>query len=63
MSPSRLPVASGPEVVAALKRAGSEHVKTRVDHAKLRRDQKVVIVSLHRELKRGTTASVLKQSG
>ena len=63
MSPSRIPVASGAQVIAALKRVGFEHVKTRGDHAKLRRDEKVVIVPLHRELKRGTTVSILRQAG
>ncbi|MBB6122219.1 type II toxin-antitoxin system HicA family toxin [Nocardiopsis algeriensis] len=64
MSPSHIPIASGAQVVAALEKAGFEHVKTRGDHAKLRRsrDSRTVIVPLHKELKRGTTASILKQA-
>ncbi|MCY9787928.1 type II toxin-antitoxin system HicA family toxin [Nocardiopsis sp. EMB25] len=65
MSPSHIPVASGSQVVAALKRVGFEHVRTKGDHAKLRRveDSRTVIVPLHKELKRGTVVSVLKQAG
>ncbi|OOC52498.1 MULTISPECIES: type II toxin-antitoxin system HicA family toxin [Nocardiopsis] len=63
MSPSHIPIASGPQVVTALKRVGFEHVRTKGDHAKLRRGERTVIVPLHKELKRGTTSSILKQAG
>jgi predicted RNA binding protein YcfA (HicA-like mRNA interferase family) len=49
--------------MAALQRVGFEHIRTKGDHAKLRRGSRVVIVPLHKELKRGTTVSILKQAG
>lgn len=63
MSPSHLPITSGRKVVSALECVGFVHVKTKGDHAKLRQGDRVVIVPLHRELKRGTMASILKQAG
>jgi predicted RNA binding protein YcfA (HicA-like mRNA interferase family) len=63
VSPSHIPISSGAKVVAALRKVGFEHVRTKGDHAKLRRDSRVVIVPLHKELKRGTTVSILKQAG
>lgn len=63
MSPSHIPISSGTKVVAALQKVGFEHVRTKGDHAKLRNGTRVVIVPLHKELKRGTTVSILKQAG
>ncbi len=63
MSPA-LSQLSGKQVVAALERAGFEHVSTRGSHAKLRHpDGQRVIVPLHRTVARGTLASILLQSG
>jgi predicted RNA binding protein YcfA (HicA-like mRNA interferase family) len=54
-----LPVVSGKETVQALQRAGFVVVSTRGSHQKLRHDNgRVVIVPLHRELARGTLASI-----
>jgi predicted RNA binding protein YcfA (HicA-like mRNA interferase family) len=59
-----LPVVSGKETVQALRRAGFAVVSTRGSHQKLRdAEGRVVIVPLHRELARGTLASVLRQAG
>lgn len=63
MSPSHLPIVSGPKLIRALERAGWEHVSTRGDHAKLRKNTVRVIVPLHKELKRGTLASILRSLG
>jgi predicted RNA binding protein YcfA (HicA-like mRNA interferase family) len=63
VSPSHIPIASGAKVVSALKKVGFEHVRTKGDHAKLRYGSRVVIVPMHKELKRGTMASILKQAG
>ncbi|CAL9622403.1 hypothetical protein SUDANB121_05878 (plasmid) [Nocardiopsis dassonvillei] len=63
MSPSHIPITSGPRLVRALERAGWEHVSTKGDHAKLRKGGERVIVPLHTELKRGTTAAILRQAG
>ena len=59
-----LPLVSGAAAVQALERAGFARVSTRGSHQKLRnRDGRVVIVPVHRELKRGTLASILRQAG
>jgi predicted RNA binding protein YcfA (HicA-like mRNA interferase family) len=59
-----LPVVSGKETVQALQRAGFAVVSTRGSHQKLRNAHgRVVIVPLHRELARGTLASILRQAG
>ncbi|MFW6638811.1 type II toxin-antitoxin system HicA family toxin [Nocardiopsis algeriensis] len=63
MSPSHIPVTSGSKLVRALERVGWEHVSTKGDHAKLRKGGVRVIVPLHKELKRGTTAAILRQIG
>ena len=61
MSPA-LPVVSGAAVVAALAKVGYEQVSQRGSHVKLRRDERTVIVPLHRELASGTLRSILRQS-
>jgi predicted RNA binding protein YcfA (HicA-like mRNA interferase family) len=60
----RLPVVSGAAVIAALRRAGFVYVRTKGSHTKLRHAEsgRTVIVPLHRELARGTVASVLRQA-
>ena len=61
MSPA-LPVVSGAAVVAALAKVGYEQVSQRGSHVKLRRDERTVIVPLHRELGSGTLRSILRQA-
>ena len=61
MSP-RLPVVSGADTVAALRKAGFEQVSQRGSHVKLRSADATVIVPLHRELAPGTLRSVLRQA-
>ena len=62
MSPA-LPVVSGREVVRALGRAGFGQVGQKGSHVKLRSEAgRTVIVPLHRELARGTLASILRQA-
>lgn len=63
MSPA-LPVVSGAQVVAALRKGGFEQVSQRGSHVKLRAaDGRVVIVPMHRELATGTLRSIIRQSG
>lgn len=62
MSP-RLPVVSGAETVAALRKAGFEEISQRGSHVKLRSAEATVIVPLHQELAPGTLRSVLRQLG
>ena len=54
---------SGAEGVRALLRAGFAQVGQRGSHVKLRHaDGRIVIVPLHRELRRGTLQSILRQA-
>lgn len=50
-------------MIAALERTGFESVSQRGSHVKLRGGGRVVIVPMHRELARGTLASILRQAG
>ena len=62
MSPA-LPVVSGQETVAALKKIGFTEIGQRGSHVKLRNQRgRTVIVPIHRELARGTLAAILRQS-
>lgn len=63
MSPSHIPITSGPKVVRALERVGWEQVSTRGSHVKLRKGAQRVVVPLHKELKRGTLAGILSLVG
>jgi predicted RNA binding protein YcfA (HicA-like mRNA interferase family) len=63
----KLPVISGKELVAALKRAGFVEVRQKGSHVSL---QKVAsdttyktVVPLHRELAKGTLIDILHQTG
>jgi predicted RNA binding protein YcfA (HicA-like mRNA interferase family) len=57
-----LPVVSGAAVVVALAEVGYEQVSQRGSHVKLRRDDRTIIVPLHRELAPGTLRSILRQA-
>jgi predicted RNA binding protein YcfA (HicA-like mRNA interferase family) len=55
---------SGADTVRALAKKGFAHVSTRGSHEKLRNDAgRTVIVPMHRQLARGTLASILRQAG
>jgi len=58
-----LPVLSAREVVRGLQRLGFERVGQRGSHIKLRKGGLSVIVPDHREVRRGTLASILKMAG
>jgi len=63
VSPS-LPQISGAKVITTLGRLDFVQVSQRGSHVKLRNSSgNVVIVPLHRELAKGTLASILRQSG
>lgn len=59
----KLPVLSGREVVAALERLGFVQMRQRGSHVILQRDGVGVVVPLHRELKTGTLAGIIRQAG
>jgi len=54
VSPRRLPVVSGAQVVHALEKDGFQVISTKGSHRKLRRGRNTVIVPLHNELATGT---------
>jgi len=59
----KLPVVSGRQMVAALKRAGFEQVRQRGSHVSLQKGSYRTIVPLHSDLSPGTLLAILKQSG
>jgi predicted RNA binding protein YcfA (HicA-like mRNA interferase family) len=58
----KLPVLSGQEIVQALERLGFEVVRQRGSHIVLRRGAEGCVVPLHREVKKGTLAAIIKQA-
>ena len=59
----KLPVLSGAEVVKALERLGFAQIRQRGSHVVLRRGANGTVVPLHREVKTGTLAGILRQAG
>lgn len=61
----RLPVVSGAQLVKALSRVGWVSVRQRGSHVRLKHPNRTVslVVPLHRELKRGTLAGILRDAG
>lgn len=61
----RLPVVSGAQLIRALEQVGWEVVRQRGSHVRLRHADRAVflVVPLHRELKRGTLAGILRDAG
>ena len=58
-----LPVLSGAALIRALEKLGFQEVRQRGSHVVLRRAERGCVVPLHRELKRGTLAGILRQAG
>ena len=59
----KLPVLSGREVIRALESVGFDQSRQRGSHVTLRRDNKVCVVPLHKELAIGTLSGILRQAG
>lgn len=59
----RLPVLSGAKLIKALERLGFEQVRQRGSHVVMRRGSDGTVVPLHREVKTGTLAGILRQAG
>lgn len=61
----KLPVLSGAELIAALTRLGWNAVRQRGSHVRLKHPDRplALVVPLHRELKRGTLAGILRDAG
>lgn len=58
----KLPPLSGRDIVRALERLGFVQVGQSGSHMKLRRAGISCIVPIHREVKKGTLASILRQA-
>jgi predicted RNA binding protein YcfA (HicA-like mRNA interferase family) len=59
----KLPVLSGQALVKALERLGFEQVRQRGSHVVMRRGSAGCVVPMHKEVKTGTLAGVLRQAG
>lgn len=61
----RLPVVSGQQLITALEKIGWVVVRQRGSHVRLKHDDRTtpLVVPLHRELKRGTLAGILRDAG
>ncbi len=65
MSPfmPKLPILSGADVIARLEILGFNRVRQRGSHVVMRRAGDGCVVPLHKELKRGTLAGLIRQAG
>ncbi len=59
----KLPVLSGQEIVKLLERLGFAQVRQRGSHVVMRRAASGCVVPLHKEVKSGTLAGILRQAG
>ena len=59
----KLPHVSGAEIIRALERLGFSRVRQKGSHVVLRRGPSGCVVPLHREVKTGTLAGLLRQAG
>jgi predicted RNA binding protein YcfA (HicA-like mRNA interferase family) len=61
----RLPVVSGQQLINALEKVGWVAVRQRGSHVRLKHDEQAnsLVIPLHRELKRGTLAGILRDAG
>jgi predicted RNA binding protein YcfA (HicA-like mRNA interferase family) len=59
----KLPILSGVDVVKILERLGFEQIRQRGSHVVMRRGSVGTVVPLHKELKAGTLAGIIRQAG
>jgi predicted RNA binding protein YcfA (HicA-like mRNA interferase family) len=59
----RLPALSGADVVKILERLGFVQTRQRGSHVVMRRVNVGTVVPLHKELKTGTLAGIIRQAG
>jgi predicted RNA binding protein YcfA (HicA-like mRNA interferase family) len=59
----RLPVVSGKRAIKALEYLGYEKKRQRGSHVVMRKGDIGCVVPLHKELKAGTLAGIIRQSG
>ena len=58
----KLPVVSGKDVVKALERLGFELVRQRGSHVIMQRRSVSCVVPMHKEIKTGTLAGIIRQA-
>lgn len=58
----KLPILSGAEVVRALVQLGFEQTRQRGSHVVMRKGSVGTVVPLHKEVKTGTLAGILRQA-
>ena len=58
-----LPVVSGQDVTDALQRLGFDKVRQKGSHVVMQRGSVGCVVPLHREVKKGTLATIIRQAG
>ncbi|VAV91966.1 hypothetical protein MNBD_ALPHA04-1629 [hydrothermal vent metagenome] len=59
----KLPVVSGKDAIKALESLGFEQKRQRGSHVVMRRGGEGCVVPLHKELKTGTLAGIIRQAG
>ena len=59
----KLPHVSGAEIIRALERLGFRQARQKGSHVVLKRGTSGCVVPLHREVKVGTLAGILRQAG
>jgi predicted RNA binding protein YcfA (HicA-like mRNA interferase family) len=59
----KLPVLSGADVVKMLEQLGFVQIRQRGSHVVMRRGNVGTVVPLHKELKTGTLAGIIRQAG
>jgi predicted RNA binding protein YcfA (HicA-like mRNA interferase family) len=57
-----IPVLSGAQIVKALEDLGFRQTRQKGSHVMMRRGSQGCVVPLHREVKRGTLAGILRQA-
>jgi predicted RNA binding protein YcfA (HicA-like mRNA interferase family) len=60
---ARLPVLSGKELIKILEKYGFEQKRQRGSHVILRKNDKVTVVPLHKNIDRGTLIEIIRQCG
>jgi len=60
---AKLPILSGKDVVKTLERLGFEQIRQRGSHVILRRGGDACVVPLHKQVKTGTLAGIVRQAG
>ncbi len=60
---AKLPLLSGKDIVKALERLDFKQIRQRGSHVILRRESGACVVPLHKQVKKGTLAGIIRQSG